>query len=152
MTEIQRIEVQYRRSYEGEAWHGPSLSEILQDVTAEKAAAHPIAGLHSIWEILGHIVTWQDVFARRLAGEVINDVPEEQNFPTVTDPSESAWQKMKASVERSCKAMQETISRLPEERLNEIVPGKSYTFYFMVHGTIQHNLYHAGQIAILRKV
>jgi uncharacterized damage-inducible protein DinB len=151
MGEVKRIEDQYRRSYQGEAWHGPGLLEILEGITAEKAAAHPIAGLHSIWEILGHVVAWQDVFERRLAGIAVNNLPEDQNFPPVADATQSAWQKMKETVERSCRRMQETISRLPEERLNDVVPGKSYTFYFMAHGTIQHNLYHAGQIAILRK-
>src|SRR5713226_2131905 len=110
MDEIQRMEDQYRRSYLGEAWHGPALLEVLHGVTAEKAAAHPITGVHSIWEILGHIVTDQDVFEQRLAGQVVNDVPEDQNFPPVTDSSESAWQKMKNKVEQSCKKLRETIA------------------------------------------
>jgi uncharacterized damage-inducible protein DinB len=153
MSEIQRIEDQYRCSFEGEAWAGPSLRELLQGIKPAQAAAHPIQGLHSIAEIIGHIITWQDVFAQRLAGKVVNDndVPEEVNFPPMTEPSEAAWTKMKEKLDQSCRQMLETIPCVPESRLDEKVPGKPYTFYFMLHGIIQHNLYHAGQIAILRK-
>jgi uncharacterized damage-inducible protein DinB len=153
MTEMQRIEDQYRRSYEGEAWAGPSLRELLQGITTAQAAAHPIQGLHSIAEIIGHIITWQDIFAERLAGKVVNDVdvPEELNFPVMAEPSEAAWTQMKEKLDHSCRQMLEIIARLPENRLGDQVPGKTYTFYFMLHGIIQHNLYHAGQIAILRK-
>ncbi|HYV05863.1 MAG TPA: DinB family protein, partial [Blastocatellia bacterium] len=66
MSEIKRIRSQLRRAFEGEAWHGPSVMELLGDVTAEQAAAHPIAGAHSIWELALHIATWERYVRRRI--------------------------------------------------------------------------------------
>jgi hypothetical protein len=56
MSEIHRIADQLKRSLEGEAWHGPALRELLSGVTAKQAAARPLAGAHSIWEIVLHII------------------------------------------------------------------------------------------------
>lgn len=149
--EVNRILDQYRRSCDGEAWHGPALLELVESVNAVQAASHPIKGAHSIWEIIGHIMTWQNVFAQRLAGQVVNEVPDEQNFPPVANPGPAAWKKTQEALIASCTAMKTAIAGLADERLDEIVPGKSYTLYVMLHGIIQHNLYHAGQIALLRK-
>jgi len=91
MTEIERIADQLRRAHEGEAWHGPALNEILKGVTAEAAARRPIASAHSIWEIVLHVGVWESVVRRRLSGEVIGDLPPEQDWPAVRETSEGAW-------------------------------------------------------------
>jgi uncharacterized damage-inducible protein DinB len=151
MRETERIEDQLRRSIEGPAWHGPSLLELLRTVDAQHAAAKPVRDLHSIWEIVGHVTAWQDVVRRRLGGEVIGDLPPEQNFPPVTDASAVAWQREIDRLEGSSQDLRRAILTLAEEALDAPVRGKNYNVYVMLHGTVQHNLYHAGQIAILRK-
>jgi hypothetical protein len=65
MSEIQRIEDQLRRAFEGHAWHGPAVRELLADVTAAKAAGRPLPSAHSIWEIVLHMATWERVVRRR---------------------------------------------------------------------------------------
>ena len=130
MTEIDRILDQLKRAYEGPAWHGPSVKEVLNGVTAEQAHQRPLAGAHTIWELVHHIAVWEDVGRRRL---------------------EAAWEKAKTALERGHQALVEAISRVPESCLGEpILEGKS-TVYVTLHGVIQHDLYHAGQIAILKK-
>lgn len=59
MTEIQRIVDQLNRAFEGEAWHGPAVMDILEGITAQQAAARPFNGTHSIWEIVLHIAAWE---------------------------------------------------------------------------------------------
>src|SRR5262249_2764271 len=137
--------------YDGDAWHGPSLCALLADVTADKAAAKPIAASHSIWELVLHLITWQKIVVRRLAGETIVEIPEEQNFPPVNDKRERAWKKTLDDAKLSHRQLCDAISRLTDERLSDIISGKGYTAYVMLHGVIQHNLYHAGQMAILKK-
>ena len=66
MTEVQRIREQFQRAFNGEAWHGPSVLKILDGVTAQQAAAHPIPGAHSIWELTLHIAAWENACRRRL--------------------------------------------------------------------------------------
>ncbi|MGH9836565.1 MAG: DinB family protein [Blastocatellia bacterium] len=151
MTETHRINGQLKRAYEGEAWHGPSLRELLDGVTAEQAAARPIPNAHSIWELVNHIIAWERIVKQRLEGEALNDVPDEMNFPPVTDPSEEAWQATRQSLTESNNSLRESVKRIDDAKLQQIVPKTIYTNYFMLHGVIQHDLYHAGQIALLKK-
>ncbi len=151
MSEVKRIEDQLRRAMEGEAWHGPSLREILEGVTAEQAARRSISAAHSIWEIVLHITVWESVVRRRLAGEVIVELPPEQDWPRPRDGGEAAWKQALADLVRGNQMLRQAILGLSEERLRETVPGKDYSVYFMLHGLVQHDLYHAGQIALLKK-
>src|SRR5690349_1614814 len=96
MGEVRRINDQLRRAFEGQAWHGPSLIELLSDVTAEQAAAKPVPAAHSIWELVLHIEFWEEVARRRVEGDEAR-VQDGEGLFTVTDTSEAAWQ---AAVER----------------------------------------------------
>lgn len=149
--EVERIADQLRRAFEGNAWHGPALSEVLSGVTGEKAARKPLIAAHSIWEIVLHVAVWQSVVRRRLMGEVIDKLPPEQDWPPVKDPSENAWRNLLESLKQGNRQLQQAISEFSDERLSEPVPAKGYSTYVMLHGVVQHDLYHAGQIAILKK-
>jgi uncharacterized damage-inducible protein DinB len=150
MDEIKRIDEQLRRAFEGQAWHGPSLRELLADVTAEQARAKAVPGAHSIWEIVRHIAAWHDGVRRRLEGESV-ELSAEEDWPSVAGTPEAAWQEALAVLERTHTELRRTMSRLTDARLQEMVAGKDYSVGVMLHGLIQHDLYHAGQIALLKK-
>jgi uncharacterized damage-inducible protein DinB len=152
MTETHRINSQLKRAYQGEAWHGPSLRELLADVTAEQAAAKPIANAHNIWELVNHIIAWEQIVRRRLEGETLDEIPDEMNFPPISDASEEAWQAILRDLGSSNQALRESIKRIDDAKLEEMVTGKEHSNYFMLHGAIQHDLYHAGQISLLKKL
>src|ERR1700722_82353 len=140
---------QLRRAFDGDAWHGPALLELLQDMDAATAAAKPLPDVHSIWELVMHIAVWDDAASRRLAGERWQ--PEgTANFPVVPKPTEAAWRKAVAHAKRAHDVLVKTVAALPDSRLRERVPGKKYDFYHLLHGVAQHELYHAGQIAVLK--
>jgi uncharacterized damage-inducible protein DinB len=141
---------QLRRAFDGDAWHGPALFELLQGVDARTASAKPIAKVHSIWELVLHIAVWDGATLRRLAGEVCQ--PEgEANFPPVREMSEAAWRKAVGEAKQTHETLVKTVAGIGEARLKDRVPGKDYNFYHLLHGVVQHELYHAGQIAILKK-
>ncbi len=150
MSEVERIVDQLRRAYEGEAWHGPPLKQILAGITAEQAARRPVANAHSIWELVLHIAVWESVVSRRLAGEIVQPSPE-QDWPPVRDTSEAAWKKALAELERGHMQLRQSIAALSDARLMDKVPGKDDSVYVLLHGVVQHDLYHAGQIALLKK-
>jgi uncharacterized damage-inducible protein DinB len=153
MRETARIADQLRRAFSGDAWHGDSLMEILDGVTAAQAAARAIPHAHTIWELVLHIAAWDGAVRRRLGGEAV-DLSDEQNFPPVLDTSESAWRKTLEHVRQVHGELIQAVSESPDTRLAEQVPGKQgahYNFYYMLHGVVQHELYHAGQIALLKK-
>jgi uncharacterized damage-inducible protein DinB len=151
MSETKRISDQLKRAFKGEAWHGPSVLELLADVTPEQAAAHPIPGAHSIWELALHIRVWERITLKRIDEWVPIEATPEEDWPPVTEFGEHAWKNALNAVRLNHEALRETVSRMDDARLSEIVPGTQYSVYFMLHGVIQHDLYHAGQIALLKK-
>jgi uncharacterized damage-inducible protein DinB len=150
VSEAARIADQLRRAFDGSAWHGPALLELLADVDAATAAAKPLPGVHSIWELVLHIAVWDRVASLRIGGEKLQPTGA-RNFPRVPQPTAAAWRKATKQLKRTHDALVKTVAELPEARLRDRVPGKRYDFYFMLQGTVQHELYHAGQIAILKK-
>lgn len=151
MSEVERIAEQLQRAFEGDAWHGPSVQELLSDVTADQAARRPLAHAHNIWEIVLHITAWESVVRRRLAGEVIQELPDEQDWPPVGETSEAAWEKTLEDLKRGQQRLRQAIRGLRDDRLPEAVPSSDHSVYVMLHGVVQHDLYHGGQIALLKK-
>jgi uncharacterized damage-inducible protein DinB len=150
MREVDRIVDQFNRAYEGEAWHGPSLLELLQGVTAEQAAARPLNDAHSIWELVLHIGAWTRACRRRLQGDRAQLV-EAEDWPTVNDTSERAWTEAREAITQSLDELRSALSLLDDSRLDQPVIEGMSSVYVTLHGVIQHTLYHAGQIAVLKK-
>jgi uncharacterized damage-inducible protein DinB len=153
MSETARLADQIRRAFDGEAWHGDSIVELLAGVTAGQAAAKPIPNAHGIWELLLHIAAWDGAVLRRSGGAAVT-LSDEENFPTVKDTSEAAWKKTIEAVKKTHGQLVKAVAAFPDSRLNEQVPGKTqnyYNFYYMFSGIAQHEIYHAGQIALLKK-
>ncbi len=150
MSEADLIADQLRRAFYGAAWHGPAVLELLEDVDAEAAAARPIPDAHSIWELVLHIAAWDGAALVRLSGKKCQPSGGD-NFPPVAKLNRAAWRLAKADTKRTHDKLVRTVTGLSDERLQERVPGKRYNFSHMLHGIAQHELYHAGQIAILKK-
>ena len=148
--EVDRIEDQLTRAFEGGAWHGPSLLEVLKDVPAASAAAKPIPGAHSIWEIVLHVAAWEAAARRRFSGEPV-ELTDAEDWPAVGDTGVAAWAAALERLRTGHHALRRAVAKLSDARLKEAVPGAEYSCYFLAHGVIQHDLYHAGQIALLKK-
>jgi uncharacterized damage-inducible protein DinB len=150
MSEIARIADQLRRAHQGDAWHGPALREVLDGLTAARAAARPLPGAHTIWEIVLHIAAWEGIVARRLRGERVEDVTPDEDWPPARDTSEAAWREAVAQLERGHERLEDGIAGFSDARLGDKTPAGT-PYYDLLHGIVQHDLYHAGQIAILKK-
>jgi uncharacterized damage-inducible protein DinB len=152
MTEIERILDQLKRAYQGSAWHGPSVREVLAGVTAQQAHARPLRNAHSIWELVHHIAVWENAGRRRLEGDRAEiDISSPEDWPPADDTSEAAWEQTKAALDRGHEALRKAIARLDEASLDQLILEGLSTVYVTLHGVIQHDLYHAGQIAMLKK-
>src|ERR1041384_7800556 len=154
ITEVERIRDQFRRALEGEAWHGPAVLALLEGVTAGQAAAHPIPGAHSIWELSLHTAAWESACLRRLNGDPAR-LSDEEDWRPIYDTSEEAWENTKKYLLDTHRELLNAIANLDEARLKEpIIVDSSTPFstvYVTLHGGVQHDLYHAGQIAILKQ-
>ena len=151
MVEKMVLHDQLRRAYDGDAWHGDSVLEILAGVDAATAAAHPIRGAHSIWELVLHIAAWDGAVLLRMNTGGPVELKDEDNFPGTPDTSEAAWRRAVEHLRKVHADLLRDLEKFPEARLDEEIPGKDYNFRHMLLGVVQHELYHAGQIALLKK-
>lgn len=152
MKETVRIADQLSRAYSGKAWHGPSLRFILRGISAEQAAARPIPNAHSIWELVLHIVAWDKAVRERILSGKSTSLPPEENFPAVAEVSEAAWKRTFKQLDQEHKALLAAIRQFPDAKLDRKLGNRDYSYYITMHGAVQHDLYHAGQIAILKKL
>ena len=156
--EIQRIIDQLDRAAGGDPWYGPSTRDVLAGVTAEQAAARPIPDAHTIWELVLHITAWKREVRRRLLGDAPG-LPEEGDWPATPAPSDAAWAQAQAALAAAHREFVQALDSFPAERLYEVAGGQrdpatgtGVSCYALLHGIVQHDVYHTGQIALLKKV
>jgi uncharacterized damage-inducible protein DinB len=151
MNEVRRIIDLLNRCFDGKSWHGPSMMKILNGVKSDEAVARPLKGRHTIWELVLHIIAWKKFVKRILVGEIIVVLPDEEDWPLVKSISDVDWKQTLDELRQIHCDLVKTVSGFNKSRLFEMVPGAKYSFYTILHGVIQHDLYHAGQIAVLKK-
>jgi hypothetical protein len=148
MSEISRIVEQLKQVHEGGAWHGPSVGEALEGVSAAGAAKRPIGKGHTIWELVQHV----RVNDARVRAHVTGDATaEEADWPNLTDTSEAAWRAAIDRLKTTQRSLRDAVSKLPEAHLHEDIPGKGHSYWYELLGILHHDLYHAGQISLLKK-
>src|SRR5215467_6153749 len=137
MSETRHVRTSLGAVYKGPAWHGPSLTENLTGITAEMAAKHPIAGAHSIWEILAHVSTWEHYVASVLTeGKQYATMQGEDDWPPVKDTSEAAWKTALDHAESGHHALRAAMKAFPEADLEKIVPGRDFPYFVLLHGMV----------------
>lgn len=151
MTEVARIQDQMRRAFNGTAWHNGPLRDLVKDLTARQVSARPIRGAHTIWELVLHVITWREVVTRRVLGERYRELPFDEDWKPMPRATPAAWKRTLADLDHSQKLLLAATGTLTDRRLTRTVAGATYDFYVMLHGLVQHDIYHAGQIAQLRK-
>jgi uncharacterized damage-inducible protein DinB len=149
MNETKRIADQLRRSQQGTAWHGPAVAELLKGVDSALAQRRLVAGAHNIWELVLHVTAWQAVTLRAVEGDKIPEMDGQDDWP-LTGHSEQDWRDAVERLERVNEELVTSLAKFPDERLRDTVPGRDFSFYFLLHGVVQHNIYHAGQMAMLK--
>jgi uncharacterized damage-inducible protein DinB len=155
MSERERLLDMMRRLHAGGAWHGPSVMEALAGVDHRLAASRPGAGGHTIWEIALHISAWRDEVKARISGKRPG-APEPGDWQTVTDTSAAAWQAALALLDASHDALCNAVRTLADADLErplgtDVNPSGGSTIGLTLHGVVQHDAYHAGQISLLKR-
>jgi uncharacterized damage-inducible protein DinB len=150
-SEIQRLAQQLRMTLEGGSWHGPAVLELLAGVTPEQASARPIPGAHTIWELVLHLAGAYRLVLRRMEGDERPLSPEE-DWPAVPAVSAGTWRNAIDALRELNAETRKVLQAFPAERLDEpLVSTAPYTAYAQFIGLTQHDLYHAGQIALLKR-
>lgn len=153
MNDVKRLDDELERATLGHPWHGPSLARILDDVTAEEAAARPIPNAHTIWELVLHLTAWDEEIARRLNGEGHPLSPAE-DWPEPPNDVNGAWDQARRNFFAAHERLRETLRGLLPGRLSEplhTADDVDGTHFVMLHGVSQHIAYHGGQMSLLKK-
>jgi len=151
-----------KRAVSGPMWHGPSLDELLASMSSDQAAARPIPGAHSIWEIVLHVTAWAEIAQARLHGQRTGDPAPDEDWPPVpgsgstsgSDPGSDAAGRWHAALEQlreSHRALATATRRLEPSAFDEKIAGADYSVSNLLHGVIEHDTYHGGQIALLKR-
>ena len=152
MAETDRIINRIRRTVrEGDAWHGSCVEAVLSDITQEQAAAKPIPDAHSIWTLVLHISAWVDTVRRRVEGENV-ELSDDEDWPRVRDISPAAWDAVRRELVQAHDRLAQAVAQLDDDRLDDHAIGDQPDLYIQINGVIEHTLYHAGQIALLKKM
>jgi hypothetical protein len=150
VNEPDRIRTQIERAFTAGAWYGPALLEVLSGVDARTAAAHPIAGAHSIWEVVLHIRYGQQLMLNRVRGSVAKwDLS--ADWPGAEDVGEAAWRATLDELKRGEEELCRAVAGFPEDRLDAPAIPDAPSMHDNLQGYAQHHAYHAGQINMLKK-
>ena len=139
------IHEQLERAFRGPSWHGPALGELLAGVSAEQALARPLPGAHTIAELAAHAAAWKSVVAGWARGGERRPVSEAEDWP-----QPGPWTETLEGLEREHVALLDAVGALDEARLDRRL-GDDLTLGAALFGVATHDLYHAGQIALLRR-
>jgi uncharacterized damage-inducible protein DinB len=136
------------------AWHGPNLRGSIRGVTAREAAARPGSGRHNIWELVVHAAYWKYAVRRRLRGEKRGsfELPGSNWFERPSDRSEKAWRADVALLEQEHRRLRETVSSIQPQELERRSRGSRTRVRRLIFGIAFHDVYHAGQIQLLKRV
>ncbi len=141
-------------AFDRRSWHGPNLRGSLRGLSAAEAAWRPQPGRHSAWEIAVHAAYWKYAAWRRLTGEKRGSFarPGSNWFDAASQPSEPRWRRDLALLATCHERLRATISELSDDDLGRRAPGGQETIGRLVRGIAAHDLYHAGQIQLLKKL
>jgi uncharacterized damage-inducible protein DinB len=158
MTEADRLLDQFKRAHDGDPWHGSPVTAILKGVTAQQAATLPPNGAHSIWALVLHMTGWRNEVADRAKGKPSGE-PAAGDYPAIVDPTPARWKAALAALDASHENLMTVVRGMSDEQLLKPTNdprnrplGTGVSYYELLHGIVQHDAYHAGQIAILKKV
>ena len=150
MDEVRLIRDQINITYKGSSWHGPNMVQILDGLELDEVIAKQIGGRHSIWEIVNHIAFWINVVNRSLNGNYVSKGELKRDWPEIGTTQED-WILSVEKLHISINSLLDSLSDLSNEELEVMILDTNYNYRTVLQGILHHNLYHMGQISLLKK-
>ena len=150
MKEASRIASLFEDLYNGDPWLGVTLVETLETIATEGAAKKIDVQWNSIWEIINHVISYREDVLQRVQGNISN-VPDDNFFRVVTDQSDTAWKNTLLRLQDSQDEWIAFLKEVDDDELEKIYANNNASYYKNIHGIIQHDAYHLGQIVMLAK-
>jgi hypothetical protein len=152
--EVQQLLSILDQAYDRRSWHGTNLRGSIRSVSARQAAWRPGRDRHNIWELVVHAAYWKYAVWRRLTGQRRGSFPLEGSnwFRRPLEGSEKEWRADVALLDRMHRSLRESVETLLAEDLSRTPPGSTISNGFILSGIAAHDLYHAGQIQLLKRL
>ena len=151
--ETQSIIRNLENTLNGQPWFGRAVFEILKEVDETKVFLNPYETGHSIIELLYHMITWAEYCLKQLQNAPADELKEvENNDWRGIDPNKHNWQNGLAELKRIHKQIIAILETKNDDFLSETADERKYNNRFMLNGLIQHNIYHLGQVAYVKKL
>jgi hypothetical protein len=149
--EMHRLADLLERNFDGPAWHGPSIREVLDELPAEQAGVR-LNGSHSPVEIVLHMNVWRQYVIRLIKGDHSLASEQECTFPRVNELDDYSWSNAIVNLDQSQAELLRLWKHFSDQELDHIVPGgRDYTWYVLFHGILQHDAYHLGQLQLMHR-
>lgn len=149
-AEGMRMSSLFEDLYNQEPWLDVTIVSKLNSLTASKAAARPLDNCNTIWEIVNHMINWRENVLKRVNGEVLK-TPKSNYFKEIMDTSDRAWIKTLEALQQSQQAWMLYLETITEDDLAKVYAPNQMNYYKHIHGILQHDAYHLGQIVLLLK-
>jgi len=134
-------------------WYGSNLANALKDISLERAFQKPAHGSHNIYEMVMHLVCWRVFAIEMLLGNAAYkvEINSEQDWPVNYEATEANWKSASKQLEKTQVQLLQLLEQFEDYKLGDLVPGRAFKFHALLNGLLHHDIYHAGQIAILKK-
>jgi uncharacterized damage-inducible protein DinB len=150
LNEVKFVMDQLRTTFSGDSWHGPSVMRTLEGIDVAQAEARPLGERHTIWELVDHMTFWLEEVYKALRAREAPRPEKVMDWPRMGS-SEEQWRESVRRLEAAVNMLLDELATWNTKDLEKTVAGADYSYRQMLHGAVHHNLYHAGQIAILKR-
>ena len=152
--ETQYIIKSFESILSGQPWFGRAVYEILGEVDEAKVGTRPNGTEHSMLDLIWHMNTWAEFVLGSLENRTVDKMKEiEANDWRTIDPKIHTWQKGVEQLKATHSKIIELLGQKVDDNfLSEIVPTRKFNYRFMLNGLVQHNIYHLGQVAYIKKM
>jgi len=151
MRERERIVKLFEDLYNGEPWIDVTIQGTLKKLSAAQAAKKVSPELNSIWQLVDHMTEWRRNVLQRVRGKIMA-TPDNNYIISTKDTSEAAWKQTLKSLEDSQDLWISFLKNCNEGEFEKIYPKNNLSYYEHIHGILQHDAYHLGQIVLLAKM
>lgn len=148
MNKCEEIAAAYRAVTVKGAWYGPTIAEMLAEITPAMATAKPVGATHTIAELLQHLLLWNERIRNTSESCPMAKWEAEKEWAEAPIP----WDELVERWNKSRALLEERMGNFPEEDLGKQTPGRTYPYEYMLNGIVQHTIWHGGQIAMLRSM
>jgi uncharacterized damage-inducible protein DinB len=154
MRDVAQLLAIIDQAYDHTSWHGTNLRGSIRRVSLEQAAWRPNPKRHNIWETMVHTAYWKYAATRRFTGGARGSFPLKGSnwFKRPQEKTEKAWKADIELLDQMHRELREAVARLSTRDLALTPRGKKVSNFALLSGIAAHDLYHAGQIQLLKKL